>query len=77
FKKSKIEFGLVTTQLKPIKRVELFTDEIEEGKIADYVLASTACFPIMQKYSIDGVDYIDGGYTDNVPFNMALDRGAT
>lgn len=77
FRNSKIEFGLVTTQLKPPKRVELFTDEIEEGKIADYVLASTACFPIMQKYCIDGVDYVDGGYTDNVPFNMALERGAT
>lgn len=77
FRKSKIEFGLVTTQLKPPKRVELFVDEIENGKIADYVLASTACFPIMQKYSIDGVDYVDGGYTDNVPFNMALKRGAT
>lgn len=77
FRKSKIEFGLVTTQLKPPKRVELFADEIENGKIADYVLASTACFPIMQKYSIDGVDYVDGGYTDNVPFNMALKRGAT
>ena len=77
FRESKIEFGLVTTCLKPLKKVEKFVDEIEEGKVVDYILASTACFPIMQKYSIDGVDYVDGGYTDNVPFDMALRRGAT
>lgn len=77
FRESKIEFGLVTTCLKPLKKVEKFVDEMEEGKVVDYILASTACFPIMQKYSIDGVDYVDGGYTDNVPFDMALRRGAT
>lgn len=77
FRKTDIEFGLVTTCLKPPKKVEKFIDEIEDGKIVDYILASTACFPIMQKYNIDGVDYIDGGYTDNVPFDMALRRGAT
>lgn len=77
FRNSDIEFGLVTTCLKPLKKIEKFVDEIKSGEIVDYVLASTACFPIMQKYNIDGVDYIDGGYTDNLPFDMALGRGAT
>lgn len=77
FRNSDIEFGLVTTCINPPKKVEKFIDEMEEGKVVDYILASTACFPIMQKYSIDGVDYVDGGYTDNVPFDMALKRGAT
>jgi len=77
FRNTNIEFGLVTTCLKPPKKVEKFVDEMEYGKVVDYILASTACFPIMQKYNIDGVDYIDGGYTDNLPFDMALRRGAT
>lgn len=77
FRSTNVEFGLVTTCLKPLKKVEKFVDEMEPGKVVDYILASTACFPIMQKYSIDGVDYVDGGYTDNLPFDMALRRGAT
>ena len=77
FRNSKIEFGLVTTCLKPFKKIEKFVDEMEEGKVIDYILASTACYPIMQKYTIDGVEYVDGGYTDNLPFDMALRRGAT
>lgn len=76
FRESKIEFGIVTTQVKPPKKIEKFVDEMEEGKVTDYILASTACFPIMQPYNINGKDYVDGGYMDNVPFNMALKRGA-
>lgn len=75
-RKSNIEFGMVLTALNPKRKVEKFVDEIEEGKIVDYVLASSACFPIMQKYVIDGEEYIDGGYSDNKPVNMAIKRGA-
>ncbi|MBQ9267339.1 MAG: patatin-like phospholipase family protein [Clostridia bacterium] len=77
FRATNIEFGVVTTCLNPPQKIEKFVDEMEEGKVADYILASTACFPIMQRYNIDGKDYVDGGYTDNVPFDMALRRGAT
>lgn len=76
-RESDIEFGLVVTATKPIKRVEKYVDEMEEGKIADYILASAACFPIMKIYEINGVNYVDGGYTDNIPFDLALKRGAT
>ena len=76
-RESDIEFGLVVTATKPIKRVEKYVDEIEEGRVADYILASAACFPIMKIYEIDGVSYVDGGYTDNIPFDLALKRGAT
>ena len=76
-RESDIEFGLVVTATKPIKRVEKYIDEIEEGRVADYILASAACFPIMQIYEINGVNYVDGGYTDNIPFDLALKRGAT
>ncbi len=77
FRESDIEFGLVVTATKPMRRVEKCIDEMEEGKIADYILASSACFPIMKMYEINGVNYVDGGYTDNIPFELALKRGAT
>lgn len=77
FRESDIEFGLVITGVRPVRKVEKYVDEMEEGKIADYILASSACFPILQMYEINGENYVDGGYTDNIPFEMALKRGAT
>lgn len=76
FRKSNIEFGLVVTAIKPMRMVTKYIDEIKEGKIADYILASSACFPIMKMYEIDGENYVDGGYSDNIPFTLALQRGA-
>lgn len=77
FRKSDIEFGLVVTEIRPMRMVTKYIDEMEEGKIADYILASSACFPIMKMYEINGKNYVDGGYSDNIPFELAIKRGAT
>ena len=74
---SPIRFGLVTTRFSPIKAVELFIEEIPEGEAADYVLASAACFPFMKSYQIGNVKFVDGGYSDNMPVQMAVNAGAT
>ena len=39
-------------------------------------MASSACFPAMKPWEIDGQQYIDGGYCDNLPIQMAVDAGA-
>ena len=49
---SPIRFGLVTTMFPKIKPVEVFIEDIPEGKAADYVLASAAAFPFMKSYKI-------------------------
>jgi len=77
FRESDIEFGVVVTATKPMRKVEKFVDEMEDGKVSDYILASSACYPIMKMYEINGTNYVDGGYMDNTPFEMALKRGAT
>lgn len=76
FRQSDIDFGLVVTAVKPMRMVTKFVNQMEEGKIADYILASSACFPIMKMYEINGENYVDGGYSDNIPFELALQRGA-
>ena len=76
FRQSDIDFGLVVTAVKPMRMITKFVDQMEEGKIADYILASSACFPIMKMYEINGENYVDGGYSDNIPFELALQRGA-
>lgn len=74
---SPIEFGLVTTQLKAIKATQLYIEDIPYGEAADYVIASAACYPFMKSYKIGETKFVDGGYSDNMPVQMAIDKGAT
>lgn len=76
FRKSSIEYGLVTTEIPSLKAHYLFKKDIPEGKLFDYVVASASCFPAAHYHVIDGVKFIDGAYTDNLPVKMALDKKA-
>lgn len=76
-RKSNIEFGFVTTQFLPLKKVEIFKEDIPYGQLKDYIMASAACYPYMKSYSIGSKKYIDGGYFDNMPVKMAIEKGAT
>ena len=73
---SSIRFGLVTVEKKGLKPRELSLDEIPQGKLRDYLLASSACFPALRARTIDGVEYLDGGYADNMPAGLAARLGA-
>lgn len=74
---SKIDFGFVTTQFLPLKKVEIFKNDIPKGQLKDYVMASAACYPYMKSFSIGDKKFIDGGYFDNMPIDMAIKKGAT
>lgn len=73
---SPIEYGLVTSRYPTLKTVELLKEEIPQGELVDYMLASASWFPFFRRKTIDGVDYIDGGYADNLPAKLALRCGA-
>ena len=51
-------------------------EEIPKGKVKDYLLASAACFPALRAKQIDGVQFLDGGYRDNMPTGLAQKMGA-
>lgn len=75
-RKSDILFGLVTVALPNLKPSAVFIDEIEDGKLIPYLLASSAFFPAMQGQIIHDTVYIDGGFYDNIPIELAVQRGA-
>lgn len=79
FYKSKIDYGLVTVDISNnrIKPIELQKKEIPKDKLGEYILASASCFPAFKKMVINGKEYIDGGYYDNLPINLAIKMGAT
>ena len=75
-RKADIRFGLVTVEQRGLKPRELPLEQIPEGRVKDYLMASAACFPALQARDIDGVKFLDGGYSDNMPTGLAKDMGA-
>ena len=68
------DLGVVTFNLTDMKPQEIFLDQMEEGTLVDYILASSA-FPGFSGPHIGGKRYIDGGVYDNIPYGMARSRG--
>lgn len=68
------DLGIVTINLSDFKPRELFIEEMEEGTIIDYLMASAA-FPGFHQPDIKGKKYMDGGIFDNIPYTMARQRG--
>ena len=69
-RKSKMNYGLVTVRMKDLKPLELTIDEIKEGKLTEYILASSY-FPLFKfDKIIDNSYYIDGGLANNLPITL-------
>ena len=73
---SKCRYGLVTVNADTKTPLELTIDEIPQGRLVDYMLASSAFTPFLRPRTIDGEKYIDGGFYDNLPRNLAARMGA-
>lgn len=73
---SAIRCGIVCADVPSGKPFERFCDEIPEGKLHDYLLASSAVFPAVKLRRVEGKLLADGGYWDNIPVGLALQGGA-
>ncbi|WP_319415975.1 patatin-like phospholipase family protein [Marispirochaeta aestuarii] len=73
-RKSGIDFGLVTFDLSQFRPRHLFLEDIPDGQLADYLLAS-ASYPLFRSPVIDQSKLTDGGVADNMPYNMMKERG--
>lgn len=72
---SRIVFGFVTISLTDMKPLELFLQDVPEGKIVEYLMAS-ANLPAFKQEKVDGKHYMDGGFYDNLPLNMLVSKGS-
>lgn len=74
-RKSKIPFGLVTVQMSQgMTPLELFIDDIPEGQLVDYLLASSN-IPLANNIGPEGERFLDGGVYDNTPVSMLKKYG--
>ncbi len=76
FYNSKIDFGLITYNFTTKKPLILSKEKIPSNKLIDYLMASATCYPAFKMKEIDGDKYIDGGYYDNLPVELAIKLGA-
>lgn len=77
FYRSPIDFGLITVQFPNLKPMILKKNMIPETQLKDYLIASASCFPAFKMKNIEESSYMDGGFYDNLPINLAIEMGAT
>lgn len=73
-REASIDFGLVTFSLTDFKPVTVFKNEIPQGYLIDYLLASS-CLPGFQSLEINSKRFLDGGIYDNIPISLLLKKG--
>ena len=73
---SEIDYGLVTTKYPKMEVIELIKKEIPKEKIIDYMLASCTVYPFFKLQEIENDKYVDGGYKEPIPIELAKKMGA-
>lgn len=82
FFSSEIDYALMAVRYKglhsdftpvEIKKSDMANDRENAWK---WISASCACFPVFPPAEIDGNQYIDGGFYDNIPIASAIKLGA-
>ena len=71
-----MRLGVMTFRAPQMQGVPVLLEALAPGSLGDWVIASASCFPIFPARHIGGHRYIDGGYYDNLPIDMALADGA-
>lgn len=69
-----IEFALLTFSVSDFKELDLSMEDIPEGLLEDFLLASAYLLGFKNE-RLHGKKYIDGGVVNNVPLNSLVKRG--
>lgn len=76
FFNSKIKYGLVTVSKKTRKPKYMTKEELTKENIVDYLMASSCFYPVFQSKKINNEEYLDGGFRDYMPIDLAIELGA-
>ena len=67
----------ISTRLPDFTEIVTPIQQLPADEIADWILASASFYPAMAYRQIKGTKYIDGGYRNNLPVDVAIQEGAT
>lgn len=68
------DFGLVTVSMTGLKPYELMLEDIPQGQLINYIMAS-ASVPGFHPEEIEGKKYLDGALYDSCPVNLLAGKG--
>lgn len=73
-RKSNKDYGFVTVCLTDKKSIEIFIEDVPRGKLVEYIVASSY-LPIFKNEKFEGKTFLDGGFYNNLPINMLIEKG--
>ncbi len=73
-RKSQKDFGIVTISISDMKPIKIYIEDIPEGRLNDYLMASSN-LPTFKQEKRNGKYFLDGGFYDNMPIDMLTDKG--
>lgn len=76
FFSSPIEYACMTMNLSKLRPQAFTKADMKQMNPRDAILASASCFPAFPMLTIGKDHYVDGGYYDNVPIELARSLGA-
>lgn len=76
FFNSTIDYGCMCVNISKMSPAPKLKKDMTKENLADFLLASASCFPAFPLKKIEDDYYVDGGYYDNVPINLAKSMGA-
>ena len=68
------DYGLVTVSIDEYKPYEIFLEDIPEGKLINYIMASSS-LPGLKSEVIGEKKFLDGGLYNNCPINLLVKKG--
>ena len=75
-RKSPVDYGCVTVRNRDRKPFCMPKNEIPQGLLRDYIIASASVYPVFPMHLIGKDYFIDGMYHDNLPIDFAIRMGA-
>lgn len=75
FLASPVDYGCMVTRKQGNVPVPVTKDMMRENA-KDWLVASASAYPAFPVKVIDGEEYVDGGYADNSPIDLAMRLGA-
>ncbi len=75
-RKSNKLFGVVMTTFPTLKIEEVLMNNLSDHDMYHTMLASASAFPVFPVCKFNNKQYIDGGFSDNLPISFAVKLGA-
>ena len=73
---SPVKVGIVSTAFPSLREVNVVLNDVNPSERIDWLLASAACVPVFPVYKFGKRRFIDGGWVNNLPIDLALKMGA-